>query len=113
MSSEDSFGLTDFQLSDMSVNDSSIVICDLRKKEDFAKAHIKKSVLAEFNEEKLIDVAKNQKIVLVSYDDEQSKKVALALRANGINAYYLIGGISGYTLGLYCTNILYVGTGYP
>ena len=113
MSNENPFGLTQFQLSDMSKNDSSVVVCDLRKKEDFAKGHIKKSILAKFDEEKLIDIPKNTKVVLVSYNDEQSKNMAIALRANNIEAYYLMGGISEYTLGLYCTNILYVGTGYP
>lgn len=112
MSDENPFGLTQFQLSDMSKT-SSVVICDLRKKEDFAKGHIKKSILAKFDEEKLIDVPKNTKVVLVSHDDKQSKNMAIALRAHNIEAYYLIDGISKYTLGLYCTNIFYIGTGYP
>ena len=113
MSNENSAGLTEFQLSDLSKTDTTLIICDLRKKEDFAKGHIKKSILAKFDEQKLLDVPQNSKIVLVSYGDEQSKRMALALRENSINAYYLIGGIREYTLGLYCTNISYVGTGYP
>ena len=113
MSNENSVGLTEFQLSDLSHTDPTLIICDLRKKEDFAKGHIKKSILAKFDEKKLLDVPQNSKIVLVSYDDEQSKKMALALREKNINAHYLIGGIREYTLGLYCTNISYVGTGYP
>lgn len=112
MSSE-LLGLTEFQLLDMSKKYDSVVICDLRKKEDFAKGHIKNSIMVAFDEEKLLDVPKNSKVVLVGYDEEQSKQVATALRARNIEAYYLIGGISGFTSGLYCTNIFYVGTGYP
>lgn len=113
MSDEPSFGLTEFQLSDMSKADSSLIICDLRKKEDFAKAHIKKSIMVKYDEEKLIELPPNSKVVLVSYDEEQSKKMASALRSNNIDAYYLIGGIRNWTRGFYCTNISYVGTGYP
>ena len=113
MSNEDSFGLTEFQLSDMAKNDSSLVICDLRKKEDFAKGHIKKSILVNDDEEKLLDVPQNSKPVLVSYNEEQSKKMASILRNHNIEAFFLIGGIKRWTQGLYCTNISYVGTGYP
>lgn len=113
MMPQEDFGVTEFQLSEMLKHDSSAIACDLRKKEDFAKGHIKKSILVKFDEQKLLDVPQNSKVILVSYDDEQSKKMVPILRNNGINAYYLIGGISGYTRGLYCTNIFYVGTGYP
>ena len=111
--SENSFGLTEFQLYEMSKIDSSLIICDLRKKEDFAKGHIKKSILIKFDEDKLVDVPQNSKIVLVSYNDKQAKNMMLALRSRNIEAYYLVGGISKWTQGLYCTNISYVGTGYP
>jgi rhodanese-related sulfurtransferase len=113
MSNDDSLGMTEFQLSDLSKTEPSLIVCDLRKKEDFAKAHIKKSKLAKFDETKLLDVPKNSKIVLVSYDEEQSKKIASVMRTHDIEAYYLIGGIRNYTRGLYCTNVFYVGTGYP
>ena len=113
MSNNDSLGLTEFQLSDMLKTETSLVICDLRKKEDFAKGHIKKSILVKFDEKKLLDVPQNSKIVLVSYDEEQSKKMAAALYSQNIKAYYLIGGIKHWTRGFYCTNISYVGTGYP
>jgi len=113
MSNEDSFGLTEFQLSDRAKTDSSLVICDLRKKEDFAKGHIKKSILANYDEEKLLDVPQNSKPVLVSYNEEQSKKMTSVLRNHNVEAFFLIGGIKRWTRGLYCTNISYVGTGYP
>ncbi len=113
MSNEDSFGLTEFQLSDMVKTDSSLVICDLRKKEDFAKGHIKKSILVKYDEEKLLDVPQNSKPVLVSYSEEQSKKIVIMLRNHNIEAFFLIGGIKRWTQGFYCTNISYVGTGYP
>jgi len=113
ISNDHSLGLTEFQLSDMLEIDTSLVICDLRKKEDFAKGHIKKSILVKYDEEKLLDVPQNSKIVLVSYDEEQSKKMAAALRSQNIEAHYLIGGIKHWSQGLYCTNISYVGTGYP
>ena len=93
--------------------DSKLIICDLRKKEDFSKGHIKKSVLVKFDEKNLIDVPPDSKIVLVGYDDIQSKRIMSVLRRNNIDAYYLIDGIKGWHLGLYCTNISYVGTGYP
>jgi len=113
LSNENSNGLTEFQLSDLLKTSPSLIICDLRKKEDFAKGHIKKSVLVEFDEKKLLDFPQNSKIILVSYDETQPKKMATILRSRNIDAYYLIGGIRNYTRGLYCTNISYIGTGYP
>ena len=111
--SDETFGLSQFELSDLLKTDTSVIIYDLRKKEDFAKGHIKKSILVKFDEEKLIDVPENSKVVLVSYDENQSKKMTQSLRDRNINAYYLIGGIKNWMQGLYCTNILYIGTGYP
>ena len=113
MSNDDSLGLTEFQLSDMTKSDPSLVICDLRKKEDFAKGHIKKSILAKYDEDKLLDVPPNSNVVLVSYDEEQAKNMASALHSQNIKIHYLIGGIKNWTQGLYCTNVSYVGTGYP
>lgn len=110
--SAESFGITEFQLSDL-LKDTNVIVCDLRKKEDFAKGHIKKSVLVKFDPDGFVDTPKNSKIIFVSYDEEQSKKITLALRSQGLNAFYLLGGIKNWTRGLYCTNISYVGTGYP
>ena len=107
------FGLTEKELSDLICNDGELVIYDLRKKEDFAKGHIKKSILIQFDEKNLINSLRSSKVVLVSKDEEQSKKMALSLNNQNINAFYLIGGIKNWTRGLYCTNISYVGTGYP
>lgn len=108
-----SYGLTEKELSDLIYVGGELLIYDLRKKEDFAKGHIKKSILIQFDEENLINTSKSSKVVLVSKDEEQSKKMALSLRNQNIDAFYLIGGIKNWTLGLYCTNISYVGTGYP
>lgn len=110
--SDTSFGLTEYDLSDLIQHDSNLVIYDLRKKEDFAKGHIKKSTLIQYNEENLLDIPKLSKVVLISKDEEQSKKMSIALRSHNIDAYYLIGGIKNWSKGLYYTNISYVGTGY-
>ena len=83
----------------------------MRKKEDYAKGHIKKSILIQFNEENLLDVPKTSKIVLISKDDEQSKKMNIVLRSHDFNAFYLIGGIKKWTKGFYYTNISYVRVG--
>ncbi len=107
-----SFGLTEYELSDLIQHNSNLVICDLRKKEDFAKGHIKKSILVQYNEENLLDIPKLSKVVLISKDEEQSKKMVIALRSHDIDAFYLIGGIKNWSKGLYYTNISYVGTGY-
>lgn len=106
-------GFTESELLDLIKNDSDITICDLRKKEEFAKGHIKKSILAKYTEESLLDVPKHSKVILISKCEEQSKKMAMALRSNDIDAYYLIGGIASWPYRLYYTNISYVGTGYP
>ena len=106
-------GFTESELLDLIKNDSNITICDLRKKEEFAKGHIKKSILANYAEESLLDVPKHSKVILISKDEEQSKKIAAVLRSNDIDAYYLIGGITNWPYRLYYTNISYVGTGYP
>jgi rhodanese-related sulfurtransferase len=111
-SSDAPFGLTEYELSDLIQHDNNLVICDLRKKEDFAKGHIKKSILAQYNEENLLDVPKRSKVVLISKDEDQSKKMAIALRSHDIDASYLIGGIKNWSKGFYYTNISYVGTGY-
>ncbi len=110
--SDTSFGLTEYDLSDLIQHDSNLVIYDLRKKEDFAKGHIKKSILIQYNEENLLDIPKLSKVILISKDEEQSKKMSIALRSHNIDAYYLIGGIKNWSKGLYYTNISYVGTGY-
>lgn len=110
--SDTSFGLNESQLYDLIQHDSNLVICDLRKKEDFAKGHIKKSTLIQYNEENLLDIPKLSKVVLISKDEEQSKKMSIALRSHDIDAFYLIGGIKNWSKGLYYTNISYVGTGY-
>ena len=107
-----SFGLTECELYDLIQHDSNLVVCDLRKKEEFAKGHIKRSILVQYNEENLLDVPKLSKVVLISKDEEQSKNMANALRSHGIDALYLIGGIKNWSKGLYYTNISYVETGY-
>ena len=110
--SDTSSGLTEYELYDLIQHNSNLVICDLRKKEDFDKGHIKKSTLVQYNEENLLDIPKLSKVVLISKDEEQSKKMAIALRSHDIDAFYLIGGIRNWSKGLYYTNISYVGTGY-
>lgn len=106
-------GFTPSELLNFIKTDISITICDLRKKEEFAKGHIKKSILVKYAEGSLIDVPKHSKIILISKDNEQSKQMAIALRSHDIDAYYLIGGINNWPYRLYFTNISYVGTGYP
>ncbi len=107
------FGFTASELLDFIKNDNNFTICDLRKKEEFAKGHIKKSILAKYAENRLLDVPKHSKVILVSKDEDQSKKMVSALRPHNIDAYYLIGGINNWPYRLYYTNISYVGTGYP
>jgi len=107
------FGLTESELSDLISHNPNLVVCDLRKKEDYAKGHIKKSVLVQFDEKSLIDASKSSKVILISKDEEQSKKMTIALRSHDIDAFYLIGGIKNWSKGFYYTNISYVGTGYP
>ena len=110
--SDMSFGLNESQLYDLIQHDNNLVICDLRKKEDFAKGHIKKSILVQYTEENLLDIPKLSKVVLISKDEEHSKKMSITLRTHNIDAYYLIGGIKDWSKGLYYTNISYLGTGY-
>lgn len=107
------FGFTASELLYFIKNDNYITICDLRKKEEFAKGHIKKSILAKYAENSLLDVPKHTKVILVSKDENQSKKMASVLRSHNIDSYYLIGGINNWPYGLYYTNISYVGTEYP
>ena len=111
--SDTQFGLTESELFDLIFHNCNLVIYDLRKKEDFAKGHVKKSTLIQFDEKHLIDVSKSSQVVLVSKDEEQSKTMAIALRSHNIDAFYLIGGIKNWSKGFYYTNISYVGTGYP
>jgi rhodanese-related sulfurtransferase len=105
------FGLTEYALSDLIQHDSNLLIYDLRKKEDFAKGHIKKSTLIQFNEKNLLSIPKSSTVVLISTDEEQSKKMTFVLRSHGIAVFYLIGGIKNWSKGLYYTNISYVRTG--
>jgi len=108
------FGLTETELFDLICQNNNLIVYDLRKKEDFAKGHIKKSTLIQFDENHLIDVSKkSSKIVLISNNEEQSKKMVIALRSHNIDAFYLIGGIKNWSKGLYYTNISYVGMDYP
>ena len=107
------FGLTEIELFDLICQNRNLTIYDLRKKEDFAKGHIKNSTLIQFDEKHLIDISKSSKIVLISKYEEQSKKMVIALRSHNIDAFYLIGGIKNWSKGFYYTNISYVGMGYP
>jgi len=107
------FGLTEIELFDLICQNSNLTIYDLRKKEDFAKGHIKNSTLIQFDEKHLIDISQSSKIVLISKYEEQSKKMVIALRSHNIDAFYLIGGIKNWSKGFYYTNISYVGMGYP
>ncbi|MFB5605293.1 MAG: rhodanese-like domain-containing protein [Nitrosarchaeum sp.] len=109
--SDNSYGLTEYELSDLIQHDSNLLLYDLRKKEDFAKGHIKKSTLVQFNEKNLLNIPKSSKVVLISSDEEQSKMMTSVLRSNGITVFYLIGGIKKWSKGLYYTNISYVKTG--
>jgi len=107
------FGLTESELIDLISHNHNLVVYDLRKKEDYAKGHIKKSILIQFDEKHIIDASKSSKVILISKAEEQSKKMTIALRAHDIDAFYLIGGIKNWSKGFYYTNISYVGTGYP
>lgn len=105
-------GLTPSELLNFIKTDNNIAIYDLRKKEEFAKGHIKKSRLVKYVEGRLIDVPKHSKIILISKDDKQSKQMTITLRSHDIDANYLIGGINNWPYRLYFTNISYVGTEY-
>lgn len=106
------FGITDLQLLELKTK-PDVVLIDLRKKEEFAKGHIKGSKILKLDETKILDVPKNSKIILISYYEDQSKTMANKLRSNSFDCYYLIGGLKNWKRGLYCTNISYVGTNYP
>lgn len=106
------YGLSESKLNELRKKNPDLVIFDLRKKEEFAKGHIKGSRLVEFDERELIK-SSGKTMVLVSKSEEQSKKLADILRSKNIESFFLIGGIKGWTRGLYCKNIEYVGTDYP
>lgn len=97
----------------MKKNNQNLVLLDIRKKEDFAKAHIKGSQLIEFDENSILNVPKNNIVVLVGDSEKQTQTIAEKLRKKNFDAYYLVGGIKSWTMGFYCTNINYVGTDYP
>ncbi|QLH10727.1 rhodanese-like domain-containing protein [Nitrosarchaeum sp. AC2] len=105
-------GLTPSELLNFIKTDNNIALYDLRKKEEFAKGHIKKSRLVKYVEGRLIDVPKHSKIILISKDDKQSKQITITLRSHDIDVHYLIGGINNWPYRLYFTNISYVGTEY-
>jgi len=108
----DNLGITDSQLLEIKTQ-PNVVLIDLRKKEEYAKGHIKGSKILKLDEKKVLDVPKNSKLILISYDEEQSKIMANKLRNSNFDCYYLLGGIKNWNKGLYCTNISYVGTDYP
>ncbi len=104
-------GITESKLLELK-SKNNVVVVDLRKKQDFAKAHIKGSILANYDEKSLLTVSGNPTVVLVSDNAEQSKNMANALHAQGFDVYFLEGGLKNWTRGFYCTNISYVGTNY-
>lgn len=109
----DDAGISESQLIEFRQTKPNILLIDLRKKEDFAKGHIKGSNILALDEEKILNIPEHTPIILISYEEKQSKIMANTLREKNFETYYLVGGLRNWSRGLYCTNISYVGTNYP
>ena len=106
-------GISENELLDLKKNNPNLILIDIRKKEDFAKAHIKGSQLMKLDEDTLLDVPKSSTIVLIGDSEHQSRIIAEKLHEKKFDIYYLVGGIKNWSRGFYCTNINYVGKNYP
>jgi len=94
------FGITSEQLIKELTQQKSLLLFDLRSKEDFEKSHVKGSVHTvcdvQAKEKILPNIPKNTKIVLISEPDEPSKETAKMINELGLDSHYLIGGFSSW-----------------
>jgi glyoxylase-like metal-dependent hydrolase (beta-lactamase superfamily II)/rhodanese-related sulfurtransferase len=89
-------------------NNENTIIFDIRQKDKYESGHIPKSVFAECNSQTQQQIMprlpKDSKIVLVSDDEQYSSKMTLFMKNAGLDATYLKGGISAWTLELETTH---------
>jgi glyoxylase-like metal-dependent hydrolase (beta-lactamase superfamily II) len=88
------------QLSKYLAQQVPLLLFDLRDKQSFEKSHIKGSVHAICNtqaKEKIMPkIPKNTIIVLISEPESFAKETAEMMASFGLDAYFLVGGISSW-----------------
>lgn len=79
------------------VQDESIVLIDVRDKEEYESGHIPRSINIPYTEiENEVDYDKDKPIAVYCRTGKRSKKAALSLEKMGYTKIYDIGGIDNY-----------------
>lgn len=93
-------GLTNDELYNLLHNSKSLLVYDIRTKEQFESGHIEGAILAicDFDVAETImpDIPRDVKIVIVDEDGTTSSELAVTMRSSGFDSYFLMNGIKGW-----------------
>lgn len=95
-----SLGITNEDFYDLLNNVKSLLVYDIRLKEQFESGHIEGSIHAvcDFDVTQTImpDIPRSSKIILVDDDGTASSELAVAMRSFGYDSYFLKDGIKAW-----------------
>ena len=95
-----SLEITNEDLYDLLSSVKSLLVYDIRTKEQFESGHIEGSIHAvcDFDVPKTImpDIPRGAKIVLVDDDGVTSSELAVVMRSSGFDSYFLKNGIKNW-----------------
>ena len=95
-----SLGITNEELYDLLSSVKSLLVYDIRTKEQFESGHIQDSIhaICDFDVKQTVmpDIPRGAKIVLVDDDGTSSSELAVAMRSLGFDSYFLKNGIKNW-----------------
>lgn len=95
-----SLELTNEDLYNLLRNEKSLLVYDIRSKEQFSRGHIEGSIhaICDFNVTQTImpDIPRDAKIVVLDDDGVTSSELAVAMRSSGFDSYFLKDGIKSW-----------------
>lgn len=95
-----SLGISNEELYDLLSSVKSLLVYDIRTREQFESGHIQDSIHAvcDFDVTQTImpDIPRGAKIILVDDDGVTSSELAVAMRSLGFDSYFLKNGIKNW-----------------
>jgi phage shock protein E len=95
-----SLGITNEELHDLLSSVKSLLVYDIRTKEQFESGHIQGSIHAvcDFDVKQTVmpDIPRGSKIVLVDDNGATSSELAVVMHSFGFDSYFLKGGIRNW-----------------